>query len=233
MSDYEPETAADLIHQELRAQILVGNFLPGDRVSIRALAQSRGSSVIPVRDAVRRLVAEGALCFIDSRTIEVPRLNLINHRDVLFSRVKLEPELAFRAFDRLSQRDLDALLTLDQAVNTAIATGDLALYMRSNFDFHFRIYRHAEAPTLLRLVELLWLQYGPSMRYIATQYGAQDLADDFHRAATDALTHRRRDAFVAAIEADIAQGMELILAAENGLVADAKDGQPISTSKRP
>jgi DNA-binding GntR family transcriptional regulator len=217
MSGYEPETAADLIHQEMREQIWAGNFLPGDRVSIRALAHSRGSSVIPVRDAVRRLVAEGALCFIDSRTIEVPRLNLTNHRDVLFSRLKLEPELALRAYEHLSQTDLDALVVLDGAVNQAIATGDLALYMRSNLAFHFQIYRRAGSPTLLRLVELLWLQYGPSMRYIAAQYGAQELADDYHRAATDALTHRRRDAFVAAIEADIAQGMELILAASRHL----------------
>lgn len=214
MSGYEPETAADLIHGELRSRILVGDFLPGDRVSIRALAQSHDWGMIPVRDAVRRLVAEGALCFIDSRTIEVPRLNLSNHRDVLFSRLKLEPELALRAYDHLTQADLDKLIGLDRAVNHAIETSDLALYMRSNFDFHFCIYHRAGSPTLLRLVELLWLQYGPSTRYIATQYGARELAEDYHRAATDALTHRKRTEFVAAIEADIAQGMELILAAE-------------------
>ncbi|WP_370686397.1 GntR family transcriptional regulator [Allorhizobium borbori] len=214
LSNYEPTTGADSLHATLRQQIWEGAFLPGDRVSIRGLAQSSGMSVIPVRDAVRRLVAEGALCFIDSRTIEVPKLSLANHRDVLFARMQLEPEAGKRAFGQLTQTDLEQLIAYDMAVNEAIAMNDVNAYMRSNFAFHFHIYRKADAPVLLRLIEILWLQSGPSMRFIAGQYGAQTVTVDHHKEATDALTRRDRESFVSALREDIAQGMEFIRNAE-------------------
>lgn len=214
---YEPDTVADLLHRQLRQEIWEGAFMPGDRVSIRALALKQGVSVIPVRDAVRRLVAEGALRFADSRTIEVPRLSLANHRDVVFARLQIEPEAARRAFDHLTGEDSAALVELDAAVNAAIASEDLSLYMKSNFAFHFLIYRRAGAPTLMRLIEMLWLQYGPSMRVIAGQYGASALVVDYHRRATDALAAGDRDAFAAAIRDDVAQGMDFIRLAEKAL----------------
>ncbi|HEY0212143.1 MAG TPA: GntR family transcriptional regulator [Paenirhodobacter sp.] len=214
MGDYQPDTVADVLHANLRTQIWEGDFLPGDRVSIRALAQSSGLSVIPVRDAVRRLVAEGALCFIDSRTIEVPKLSYANHRDVLFARLQLEPETARRAFANLTQSDLNTLIDHDMAVNTAIGSNDLSRYMQANFNFHFHIYRKAETPVLLRLIEILWLQSGPSMRFIAGQYGAQTVVADYHKETTDALARRDCDGFVHALRADIAQGMDFILRAE-------------------
>lgn len=213
-ADYEPETVADQMHKRLCTQIWEGEFLPGDRVSIRALAQKSGLSVIPSRDAVRRLVAEGALRFADSRTIEVPRLSLPNHRDVLFARMQIEPETALRAFEQMTQHDVDMLVSHDREVDAAIAAGDPRRYMRANFAFHFHIYRKAGAPTLMRLIEILWLQYGPSMRFIVDQYGSDPLASDHHREATDALIRRDRVGFATALRSDIAQGMEFIRKAE-------------------
>ncbi|GLK83805.1 GntR family transcriptional regulator [Ancylobacter defluvii] len=219
--EYQPDTVADALHRDLRSRIWEGEFMPGDRVSIRAVAQEHGLSVIPVRDAVRRLVAEGALRFADSRTIEVPRLSLTNHRDVVFARMQIEPEAARRAFEHLTQADLNELVRHDMRVNTAIETDDRRLYMKSNFDFHFLIYRRANAPTLMRIIEMLWLQSGPSMRYISSQYGSAAFAIDYHRAATDALAARDGEGFVAAIRSDIGQGMEYILRAERELVERA------------
>nr|WP_281352109.1 GntR family transcriptional regulator [Paracoccus aestuariivivens] len=203
------------MHQVLSRKLCEGEFMPGERVSIRAIATQHELSVIPVRDAIRRLVAEGGLRFADSRTIEVPKLSMANHRDVLFSRIQLEPEAAARAFDNLTQADLKELVRLDGHVNAAIRDGDLTLYMKSNFAFHFLIYRRSGAPTILRLIEILWLQYGPSMRLISGQYGASALADDYHRHATDALSRQDCEGFVRAIRADITQGMEFIRVADH------------------
>lgn len=213
MSRYEPDTVADVLHENLRARIWVGDFLPGDRVSIRALAQAEGLSVIPVRDAVRRLIAEGGLAFVDSRTIEVPRLTAENHSEVLFARVQVETELVARAYPNLTNDDLNTLLRLDDQVNEAIGKGDLGRYMKANFDFHFHIYRKAKAPVLMRLVEILWLQSGPSMRYVAGQYGAQSTVSDHHKEMTDQLQQRNVAGFIQALREDVIQGMDFILAA--------------------
>lgn len=213
MSNYQPDTVADMVHGELRQQIWGGAFLPSDRVSIRALALERGLSVIPVRDAVRRLIAEGGLAFVDSRTIEVPRLTSANHSEVSLARDRLEPELAARAYPHLTNDDLRQLLDLDRQVNAAIASHDLARYMKANFDFHFHIYRKAQAPVLMRLVEILWLQSGPSMRYVAGVYGAQAVVLDHHKEMTDMLAQRDLAGFIKALRDDVAQGMDFILEA--------------------
>ncbi|WP_045392983.1 GntR family transcriptional regulator [Falsirhodobacter sp. alg1] len=217
MSDFKPDTVADVLHAKIRQKIWEGRYLPGDRVSIRAIALEEQISVIPVRDAVRRLVAEGALCFVDSRTIEVPKLSLRNHRDVLFARIQLEPEIGCRAFANLSHDDLADLIGHDMRVNAAIRQEDLDAYMTANFAFHFHIYRKADAPALLRLVEILWLQSGPSMRFIAGQYRSNEAAPDFHKEMTDALAVQDCEAFVASLKNDIAQGMDYIRRAENAI----------------
>ena len=49
------------LYQNLRAALLAGTFKPGERLKIRDLAAAWGTSPMPVRAALQRLVAEGAL----------------------------------------------------------------------------------------------------------------------------------------------------------------------------
>lgn len=187
-----------------------GDFLPGEVLSIRQLAQEYGTSVIPARDAIRSLVAEGGLEFADSRKIVVPGLDSARFHDVLFSRKSLEAEAAYRAFPNFTQTDVEALRMIDGEIDSAIESNDIALYMKGNYNFHFSIYRLSDSPIILHLIEILWLQYGPSMRFICSGFGASFLDQDYHRAATRALERGDRNAFRDAIEADIDQGMQLI-----------------------
>jgi DNA-binding GntR family transcriptional regulator len=64
---------------------------------------------------------------------------------------------------------------------------------------------------ILHLIELLWLQYGPSMRFICSRWGDSTSDLDHHRSVTAALDRNDCPAFRAAIEADIEQGIKLIL----------------------
>lgn len=185
--------------------------MPGETLSIRRLSQEYGTSVIPARDAIRSLVAEGALEFADSRKIIVPVLNNERFQDILFARKTLEGEAAYRAFPHLSREDLQTLRKIDECVDRAIRENDPALYMKNNYRFHFSIYRSSNSPIILHLIEILWMQYGPSMRFICARWGASSMAQDYHRTATDALERGDRGAFRDAVEADIEQGMKIIL----------------------
>ena len=57
----EREPLWDLAHAQLRDALLAGRFAPGTVLTLRALAESFGTSITPVRDAVTRLVAQGVL----------------------------------------------------------------------------------------------------------------------------------------------------------------------------
>lgn len=208
---YSPKTVAVELHQKLCSRICEGQYEPGETISIRGLAKEYGTSVMPAREAVRWLVAEGALEFTDSRKIIVPNLTRKRFSDILFLRKSLEGEISERAFPNISSNDINCLKNIDEMVNRAIETNDLNLYMKNNYKFHFHIYRLGNSSIILHLIELLWLQYGPSMRYICSRWGASASDLDHHRSVTDALEHGDSKGFRSSIEADIEQGMLFIL----------------------
>ena len=204
-------TAADGLHRDLRRRIAEGDFMPGEVLSIRRLAEEYGTSVIPARDAVRSLVAEGALEFADRRRIIVPAPDRARYRDMLFARRALEGEAAARAFAALGPAEAARLRAIDAGIDRALAAGDFTAYMKGNHAFHFTIYRRAGSAVLMHLIELLWLQFGPSMRFICSRLGTGPIAQDWHRRALAALDEGDAAAFRAAIENDIAQGIALLL----------------------
>ncbi len=188
-----------------------GYYEPGQALSIRRLAQKFGIGHMPAREALRSLVAEGALEFADSRTIIVPKLSKQKILDVLFARKVLEGELSRRAFDNISERDTQQLKKIDESINKAIASSNVRAYMKKNYKFHFYIYRLGESPVLLHLIEILWLQYGPCMRYIMSGWDGSDFESDYHLAITDALVEKNPAAFQKAVENDIEQGISFII----------------------
>ncbi|WP_048306965.1 GntR family transcriptional regulator [Halomonas sp. PR-M31] len=207
---FSPDTASTRLHQALRTRMCEGDFTPGEVISIRRIAAEYGTSAMPAREALRWLVTEGALVFSDSRKIIVPKLSRERFEEVLYARKNLETEVSRQAFVHITATDIDELKRIDEQINGAIAQGDIVRYMRGNYQFHFLIYRRSQSQVLLPLIEILWLQYGPSMRYICTRWGASSIADDHHREVTQALSNGDREAFCQAIGADIEQGMLLL-----------------------
>ncbi|MBY5928332.1 GntR family transcriptional regulator [Halomonas denitrificans] len=207
---FQPDTASMRIHQDLRRRLCEGEFGPGDVLSIRGVAACYDTSAMPAREAVRWLVSEGALQFVDSRKIIVPYLSRERFVEVLFARRSLESELARQAFPSIESCHMEALEALDDSINRAIEAGDLRRYMRGNHAFHFLIYRLSGSAVLLPLVEQLWQQYGPSMGFICTRWGGSGIADDHHREMTQALREGDSEAFCQALTADIEQGMQLL-----------------------
>ena len=64
--------AHELVYRDIRDQILFGEFEPGQPVTIQGLTDALGVGMTPVREALRRLTAEGALEFLGNRRIAVP-----------------------------------------------------------------------------------------------------------------------------------------------------------------
>jgi len=207
---FSPKTVAVKLHKKLSQKMCEGQLIPGETISIRGLAKEYGTSVMPAREAVRWLVAEGALEFTDSRKIIVPNLTNSRYCDILFLRKSLEGEISERAFPNISAKDINTLKTIDGLIARAIETNDLNLYMKNNYKFHFYIYKLGDSSTIFHLIELLWLQYGPSMRFICSRWGDSTSDLDHHRSVTAALERNDCPAFRASIEADIEQGIKLI-----------------------
>jgi len=197
------------IYEELRRRMITGKIVPGVGLSTRGLALEMGVSQMPVRDALSRLAAEGAVAIRSKRKIEVPAMSAERFTDLLECRLMLEPKAAVLALPHITPARLKHLREVDAAIDAAMEHGDVVAYMEGNFDFHFSLYRANERPTLNRLIEALWLQFGPFMRVVYGRFGTANLVDQ-HRIALDAIEAKDAAALERAIASDIADGMGLI-----------------------
>jgi DNA-binding GntR family transcriptional regulator len=197
------------VYEELRRRLITGKIVPGVGLSTRGLALELGVSQMPVRDALSRLAAEGAVLIRSKRKIEIPPMTRDRFADLLSCRLLLEPEAAVAALPHIDAKAIKRLRGIDAALDRAIECGDVIAYMECNFAFHFGLYNANGRETLNRLIEALWLQFGPFMRTVYGYYGAANLVDQ-HRLAVEALEARDEDALRQAIASDIADGMGLI-----------------------
>ena len=201
--------AHELIHRQLRDLILFGDLAPGQAVTIQGLTDRLNAGMTPVREAIRRLIAEGALEFQGNRRVCVPTLSADNISELILARQWLDPHLVLRATERATLDDLDELTALDETLDEAIGQGDLQAYLRLNYQFHSRIYAIADAPILADLADGLWLRFGPSLRVVCGRMGTQNLPDK-HKDVLNAMHARDAESAARAIREDVIQGMEQV-----------------------
>ena len=197
------------VHDELRHRFVTGKVVPGSGLSTRGLAQELGVSQMPVREALSRLAAEGAVEIRSKRRIVVPPMTDGRFADLLRCRELLEPEAAAMALPYIDAARLKRLRTVDDALGVALKSGDVQSYMERNFEFHFTIYRAQPRATIVQLIETLWLQFGPHMRVVYGRFGTANLVDQ-HQVALRAIRARSAARLKRAILADIRDGMALI-----------------------
>ena len=185
-----------------------GEFAPGDTVNLRALADQMGTSMTPVREAVRRLVAEGALIDTPSRTLEVPQFDLERMLDLKRARLALETLVVDLAMGRIDTATIDRLEEIIR--RPAVSEGDL-IDQTQNYDFHFTLYRAYGSPVLLPLIEALWLQYGPYLHLIGKHPNVASIAEhSHHEEIVDALRRGDREAAKQALTADIERSFRVL-----------------------
>lgn len=197
----------EVTYARLRDMILFGHLAPGAPVTIQGLIADLGAGMTPVREAIRRLTAEGALLPQGNRRVAVPQMSAEMLDQVAFARLVIEPNLAARAAGKLTPAQIDRLEAIDAKVNKAIEAGNLPDYLAANHAFHFALYEAADAPVLLDLARSLWLRAGPSLRAVIDRFG-RETAPDLHREALAAMRAGDAKALAAAIERDIQQGVD-------------------------
>lgn len=160
----ERDTMQERVYVELRQALMRGDFAPGEVLIVRTLSDQFGTSHMPVRDALSRLVAEQALDVLPSRSVAVPVLSRERCADVQETREMLEGRAAALAAAEVTEEDIAALRDLDRDMRAAIARREVRNFVAANWRFHFTLYALSRRPVMLRMIESLWLQIGPSLR---------------------------------------------------------------------
>ena len=206
----EPTGAAhDRVYRALRTRIMVGEIGPGEALTLRGIGKSSGVSMTPAREAVRRLVAEGALFLSSSGRVSTPELSNERIEELASLRAMLEPELASRALPRAHFALIERLETINHGVSQMIARHDASGYIRLNLEFHRTLYLRAQAPAILAMTETVWLQLGPTMRRL---YGRLNRTEPpyHHKLIIAALKAGDEPGLRLAVRTDTTQGLRLL-----------------------
>ncbi|OAJ56531.1 GntR family transcriptional regulator [Paraburkholderia ginsengiterrae] len=198
----------DRVYTELANALRSGRFVPSATVTIRGLAESLGTSTMPVREAVSRLVTEGALDMLPNRTLRVPTVSVGRLDELIDARAAVESHAAARAAERMTPADFTAIKAANEAYSHAVDAADVPAAVAANERMHFAIYRAAKSDLLVSMIEMLWLQSGPYLASImkrmqAAQETLHDRGVMHHFNILAALAKRDPIAAAEALKADI------------------------------
>lgn len=151
-----PPTRGGFVLETLRDAILAGAYDEGAKLDQRQIADDLGVSMIPVRESLRQLEAEGLVQIRPYRGAFVAQLSATELEQIYLIREVLE-ELATRlAVPLLSAVQLDQLEATLLEMERATAADDFAALFELNRRFHFTIYGASGNPPLVQIISGLW-----------------------------------------------------------------------------
>lgn len=207
------------LYQRIREGLLAGRLQPGQALKIRDLAAEWGTSPMPVRAALQRLVAEGALEGEQQRSVRVPSMTRERYENIFQVRLALEGLAVELATPRLTADDLATLRDCVKSMDSAIEQRQVQAYLNANSQFHLHLYGACGNPVLLRSIESLWLQIGPFLNRLFTEADLSLRLNDFHEDTFAAIEAGDAKAARQAMEQDLfyfARFLLNLLALEQG-----------------
>ena len=215
-SPIELPSIPDVISVALRRDIGRGIYKPGP-IRVRAIAGRFGVSATPVREALRRLEAEG-LVTLRNRQIVVNALSAEEMHEIYQIRAELESFALRQAAAKLAA-DEEALAKLDALIEQMDRDEHSPEEWRAgNEEFHLLLYRFAEMPRLQSIINQLWVAVEPYIRIYVSTAKSFGVAQEQHR---QLVRHLRGGEFDRAAELmkEHLRGTEELLA--EGLEAEA------------
>jgi len=214
-----PKQRAEWIAERLRHAIEEGEFRPGDWIRQEHVAQRLGVSQIPVREALKQLVAEGLVEHVPFRGARVIQFTVEDVEDLYAVRAVGEGRAARYAAARITSAELRTLERLHRRMLLCKTPDDLREYRELNRSFHVAIIEASRRPYLVRTLRQLWVAF-PTMGWgnipqVATTSAPEREGPDAaeHAAILEALAARDGELAEATTRAHIESAAAALVAA--------------------
>ncbi len=197
-----------MVAADLRQAILSSELAAGTQLRQDHLAADYGVSHIPVREAMRRLEAEGLVTYTPRRGVFVARLSGPEAWELTEMRLALEGLAVRLSVARATAGDFEAAA---EALGAGDRSASLDDRSAMNWAFHRALYAPCERPRLIKTVEGLWRQVDRYLRVVWQTADYQDRSQDEHRAILAAYRRRDVETALALTEAHIREAGEVLL----------------------
>jgi DNA-binding GntR family transcriptional regulator len=150
------KTVTSLVQERIRRAILEGVLPAGSRIDQHQLAVDLNVSLVPVREALKKLEGEGFVQIIPRRGAFIAETSLADMEDLYFARRILEGQAGYHAAEKLTDETLAELDALTGQIGDALDNQDFMRFNELNRRFHFLIYHAAGSRHLLNMIATLW-----------------------------------------------------------------------------
>lgn len=198
------------VERTLKQALMEGSLKPGERLVARDLAARLGTSPTPVREALLKLVASGALEMAPAQSFTVPALSLEGYREIIDIRIVVESFAIERATPLVTARDLAVLREINERFKDARRRNAAREALHENKEFRLMLYEHAAMPALYAVIESLWLKVGPSLNYLFPMDSNRLVNPHNHDLLLEALARRDASEAVRLIRKAITEGAAVI-----------------------
>lgn len=207
-------SASTYVADEVRADIVRGGLRLGQRIDQPGLAERYGVSIIPVREALRSLEAEGLVRMLPRHGAFVAELSPRELTEISWIRERLEHLAVQLATPRLSAAQLRGLAQLNLRLEASTFNRSAATWGRLNRRWHFTIYEAAASATLVQLITALWDRTSVYREVNATNAQRRAASVAQHSEVLRRLSARDASGAARAMRQHLRRGMRDMLATE-------------------
>ena len=154
------------VERVLKDKLSNGALRPGTRLITKNIAQELGISITPVREALLRLVSANALAIAPAQAFMVPDITMTRFSEIIHIRCELEGMAVMTATDEVTAERMEILQALLADYQLAHESGTVEDRLLANRALRFKIYQFANMPTLVEMIEQLWVRMGPSLHFL-------------------------------------------------------------------
>jgi DNA-binding GntR family transcriptional regulator len=152
-------TLREKILETIRDAIMSGVLKPGEKVAEPELAERFGISRTPIREAFRQLESEGYLTVIPRKGAVVVSFSPKEVEEFYAIKSILEGYAALRACEKLTDREIDRLVAINEKLRHLADEGDVKHFFKVHNDFHELFRRAADNEKLYELINGLMAKF--------------------------------------------------------------------------
>ena len=202
-----PKSRVEAVYRDLREAIIDGDYAPGAHLRLQELSAKYGVSLIPVREAIRKLETERLGETFPNKGARVAEISMEDVADSYRARVLIETGALRLAYPRLDEVSVAEARDIMDRMVAAFDRGDERRGFELHRDLHFYLYNRSGSEWLVYVIEILWAHTERYRRLSSPgPYGGE------HAKMLDAVADGRIEAAVEALRFDLEDTVEGVIA---------------------
>ena len=192
------------VYEVLKGAILNGDLKPGESLSLTEISKQLNVSTTPVREALRRLEAQGLVTFSSQKKITVTELSVEELEEFYWIRIPLECRAFSRNFHKLKNAEIEELGRLNKRMCRSEVSAPE--WVRLNRRFHMILYGAANNPVLKGALAWLWDNVTPYLNIYANDRSRVDEAGRMHAKIIETVKKKRPEEGIKLMEEHLRSG---------------------------